>query len=201
MSAVSPPPVDLIRETSLPELAAQGPTPARRGDPRATLDRRGRGTPLVPLLAFGALTALAAGIGARVTASRRTFAWYHALAKPSFTPPDRAFGLVWPVLYGLTAASAARVWRARHAPEGKRALALWSAQLLLNAAWTPIFFGARRPGAALADLAATFLAAAEYARAAAKVDRGATWLVLPYVSWLAFAGAVNTGVVIENRDR
>jgi len=90
----------------------------------------------------------AALLGARATGRSRD-GWYRRIRKPRFTPPDAVFGPVWTTLYSLMAWSAMRIKGAPPSPERRRALTLWAVQLGLNAAWSPLFFGARRPGAAL----------------------------------------------------
>lgn len=146
--------------------------------------------------AFAGLAAGAASTGG-LTASAVRSPWYTALRKPRWQPPRQAFGPVWTVLYGLVAASGYRVWRTR-SPARRRALALWGAQLALNAAWTPLFFGARRPRAALADVSLLVPAIAAYAWTARRVDRRAAWLVVPYLAWTGFALALNGAIVRRN---
>lgn len=125
-------------------------------------------------------------------------AWYRSLDKPVFQPPPWVFGPVWTVLYGTIAYAGYRVWKAPASPERTRALALWGTQLALNAAWTPLFFGARRPKAALADMAALDVAAAAFAAQAAKVDRSAAIAVAPYLAWISFASVLNGSIVAKN---
>lgn len=125
-------------------------------------------------------------------------AWYQALRKPSFQPPGWVFAPVWNVLYGAIAYSAYRVWRAGPSRARTIALTLWGAQLALNAAWTPTFFGARAPRFALADMALLDAAACAYAVAAARVDRTASLVATPYLGWLGFATAINASIVRLN---
>lgn len=68
------------------------------------------------------------------------FAWYHALTKPSWTPPNYVFPIVWTFLYLLMAVAAWLVWREKKRAQGW-ALGVWGIQLLLNSLWTPLFFG------------------------------------------------------------
>ena len=151
------------------------------------------------LLGFGGVVAASALVGA--LAQRRGREWYHGLEKPSFTPPDWLFAPVWTGLYTLMAGSAWRVWRSRRSRARSRALALWGAQLAANAAWTPLFFGARRPGWALADLALLVAGAGAYANQARKVDRAAAWMMAPYLLWRAFAGVLNEEIARRNAPR
>lgn len=154
--------------------------------------------------AFAGVTAAAAYLGTRAYPAHRlsrTRLWYRTLDKPAFNPPDWVFGPVWSVLYALIATSGYRVWRARDDRQPRTrsaALALWAAQLGLNAAWTPIFFGARRPRLALADLGALIAAVGGYTMLARKVDRPAAMLMAPYLAWLTFAGVINEEIVRRN---
>src|SRR5688572_1651707 len=68
--------------------------------------------------------------------------WYAALEKPSFQPPGPAFGIVWTALYTMMGIALAAILNEPDSPPRRRALALFGAQLGLNFAWSPIFFGA-----------------------------------------------------------
>ncbi|HET7461394.1 MAG TPA: TspO/MBR family protein [Longimicrobium sp.] len=151
------------------------------------------------LAGFGAAVVGAAVAGSLFTPrGGRTRAWYDALDKPSFTPPKWAFPVAWTALYTMIAASGYRVWRGPDSPARSRALALWRAQLGLNAAWTPLFFGAKNPEVALGDIGLLLPAIAAYANEARKVDAAAGWLMAPYLGWVGFATALNTGIVRRN---
>jgi translocator protein len=159
-----------------------------------------RSHPWAALAGFGAIATATAVGGALVGPGRPTvMAWYRTLRKPPFTPPSGLFGPVWTLLYALIAVSGWRVWRRPDSPERTRALALWAAQMAANAAWTPLFFGARRPTAALVDLGAQVAATAGYVAQAARVDTPAAALMAPYLGWTTFAGVLNTEIVRRNR--
>ncbi len=151
-------------------------------------------------LAFGALSYGVSAVGALVMKQRGPVdrLWYRTLPKPSFQPPSWVFGPVWSALYGAIAYSGYRIWRAPKSPDRTRALALWAAQLALNGAWTPLFFGARTPKIALVDIVALDAAATAYVAAAAKVDKRAAAAVSPYLAWLAFATTLNGSIVAKS---
>lgn len=140
----------------------------------------------ITLSAFFGLVFLAAFTGARF----RPDAWYDRLAKPSWQPPKWLFAPVWTLLYGMIAVAGWRLWLAG----GGLALALWALQLGLNAVWSPLFFGLKRLDLALADLALLWLALVAAVLAAVSVDGIATLLLLPYLAWVSFAGALNFAV-------
>lgn len=162
-------------------------------------DEPARPRSLLWLALFAGATAVAAGLGAGSTRRRVRGPWYRALSKPPGQPPPQVFGPVWTTLYGLMSISAYRVFRRPPSRERSRALRLWWGQLALNGAWSPLFFGARRPRLALADLAALSLGVADYTLTARKVDRAAAWLMTPYLGWLGYAGWLNLGIVRRNR--
>lgn len=153
------------------------------------------GRSLLSLLLIGGITAVAPLLGRRAA---KPGLWYRLLRKPAYNPPAWVFAPVWTTLYALSAASVWRVWRAPPSAERSRALALWGVQHALNAAWTPLFFGARRARAALVDVVALAAVAGAYASAARRVDPAATKLIAPYVGWVGFAATLNGGIVAKN---
>ena len=150
------------------------------------------------MLRYAAAVAVAAGGGGFAT-RRSVSTWYPGLRKPSWTPPSQAFGPVWTVLYAQMAYSASRVARSSDPARG-RALALWWLQLALNAAWTPVFFGARRPGAAAVVIGALVPAVAATAVASSRVDERAGLLYAPYLAWSTYAAALNLEIWRMNRS-
>jgi translocator protein len=121
--------------------------------------------------------------------------WYPALNKPSWTPPSWLFGPAWTVLYILMAIAAWLVWKTGNA---KTALILFVAQLLLNFAWSILFFGARSPGLGLIDVTAMWLAIAATIFAFALKSRTAAFLMVPYLCWVSFAAALNAAIFMLN---
>ncbi len=122
-------------------------------------------------------------------------AWYFALKKPSWTPPWYIFGPVWTLLYALMGISAWMVWAKLGGFSGNpRPLVIFLVQLSLNAAWSPLFFGLRSPGAALADITLLWLALLFTVRAFWKADRAAAALLVPYLAWTTFAFALNFAI-------
>ncbi len=118
-------------------------------------------------------------------------AWYAQMRKPSWTPPNWAFGPVWTVLYIMIAIAGWLVWR--EAGPGP-AIFLWGAQLVLNAMWSWLFFGRRRMDLAFVDVVLLWLSVAAFAVAAIPVSTTASLLFLPYLVWVTIAGALNLSV-------
>ena len=144
------------------------------------------------LLLFLTAVAAAALTGARFSPG----AWYDALVKPPWNPPSWLFGPVWTALYLAIAIAGWRVWR--RAPRLTPALGFWIAQLVLNTAWSWLFFGLHRPDLAMVDIALLLLAIVGFGLAARSVDRAAAWLFLPYGLWVAFAASLNLFIWLHN---
>lgn len=155
---------------------------------------------LVSLLGFVALAQSAGIIGLPPTSKAIASGWYARLDTPKWRPPGAVFGPVWTILFVLMGVAAWRVWRKRdEAPdESKTALAWWGAQLALNAGWTWIFFGARKPRLALGEIVALWLAIAGTTRAFFRRDQAAGALMLPYLAWVSFAAARNASIAARN---
>ena len=145
------------------------------------------------LAAFVAVSFAAAGIGSLATTPAIP-GWYASLSKPAWTPPNWLFGPVWTALYLSMAVAAWLVWRERGFGGARLALALFAAQLALNALWSILFFGLKSPGAGLVGIA--FLWAAIFATMAAfwRVRPLAGWLFVPYLWWVTFALFLNYAI-------
>ncbi len=138
--------------------------------------------------------ALAAGaVGAAFSPgfSAATDHWYAALAKPGWSPPNGWFAPVWTALYVLMGTSVWLIWSERYHRGRSAALAAYAIQLLLNALWAPLFFGARNIGAGLFVMVALCLSVVWTIREFAAVKSGAAWMLAPYLGWIGFASVLN----------
>jgi tryptophan-rich sensory protein len=120
-----------------------------------------------------------------------TNGWYAELHKPAWNPPAWIFGPVWTLLYVLMAVAAWLVWREGGWTKQFRPLGLFLLQWLLNALWTPLFFGLHRSGLALAEIVALWLVLAATVAAFWRVRKVAGVLLVPYLAWVTFAAALN----------
>lgn len=121
-------------------------------------------------------------------------AWYAALAKPVFTPPDWAFGPIWTVLYVLIGWAGARAWLG---PD-RTAKALWAGQMAANWAWSPVFFGQQNPAMGLVIILVMLALILAFIAHNWTRDRQSAVLFVPYAVWVTLASAVNAGVVWMN---
>ncbi len=157
-----------------------------------------RSRSLLALAGFGLATAGVAWYGSRYSRKGSRDLWYAQLDKPSFTPPDQVFPVVWTTLYALIAWSGWRIWSAAPSRTRNAALRLWISQLAENAQWSKLFFGQHRPTLALADVLALEGTIFSYITAAGKVDSAAAAAFIPYAAWVAFATVLNAEIIRRN---
>lgn len=117
--------------------------------------------------------------------------WFVDLIKPSLYPPPQVFGIVWSVLYVVIGIALTLVITARGAPGRGLAIGAFMVQLLLNLAWSPLFFGAHQMVAALALLVVLDMAIVVTIVLFRRVRPLAAWLLLPYLAWCLFATLLN----------
>ena len=158
-----------------------------------------RPSSIIALAGFAAGTVAAAWFGSRYNPSHgKSKLWYNNLRKPAYNPPKAVFPIVWPVLYTLMTWSAYRVWRREPSSQRSRALALWAAQLMANAAWSKLFFSEQRPDLALVDVTVMRALIMAYMESAYQVDRTAAAAFVPYLGWVTFAKKLNKEIVRLN---
>jgi benzodiazapine receptor len=141
---------------------------------------------LVVFLLAVALAAVAGSLAATGSAAE-----YLSLERPSWAPPQQLFGPVWTALYIMIGVAGWLTWTAgRWSP----ALTAWVVQLVLNAAWTPLFFAAGRYGLAFAEICLMWVAIVVTVVLMWPVKRLAALLMLPYLAWVSYAGALNFAI-------
>ena len=155
------------------------------------------------LLAFIAISYAVAALGTLATLEN-VDGWYADAEKAAWSPPNFLFGPVWTVLYLLMSVAAWLVWRERKRTNVRPALTVYVVQLVLNALWTPIFFGlypsAGQPALWIAlgiILALDILVLVTMLRFW-PVRRLAAWLLVPYWAWVLFATTLNAAVAVMN---
>ena len=153
---------------------------------RSTRDTVGLVAAVLGTEAVGALSGLAAGAD--------FVPYYDALRKPPLTPPPVVFGPAWTTLYLLMGVAVWLVWREGVTRRTALALGLFAAQLVLNFAWSLIFFGQHRVGVALLEIAILWLTILATIIAFWRVRRAAGALLLPYLVWVSFATYLNAGI-------
>ena len=148
----------------------------------------------VPVVLFlGILSGTMSGSGADE-------AWFAALRKPMGYPPPAAFGLVWSVLYIMMGVALAIVLAAAGARGRGLAAVVFAIQLIINLAWSPLFFGMHRITGALVDILLLDVAVVATIVLFARIRPSAAWLLAPYLAWILFATYLNWAILQDNRE-
>lgn len=163
-------------------------------------------TPRAPRSDRPRVAAIAAGWAVAVTAvalvgglaTDTESDWYRNLDRPSWQPPGPAFGIVWTILYATIAISATLA--CRDLPQRRRrvVVGLFAANLVLNVAWTWIFFQAENPRAAGVEILFLLGTIAGLIRLILPYNRAAALLLAPYGAWVAFATVLTWTIAARN---
>ena len=122
---------------------------------------------------------------------KRWFLWYQSI-KPSFTPPNYVFPIVWNILFFLIAISLYLAWTSAKKKEMKRKIAaVFGMNLLLNFLWSFLFFAKQNPVGAFFDLIALLITIVAMIYTTYKVNKTSAYLLVPYLLWVSFAGFLN----------
>lgn len=148
---------------------------------------------IIALLICISIPLLTGGIAGFVTSSNIA-SWYAYLDKPVFNPPNWLFGPVWTTLYITMGISLFIVWKQPDSEKRTSAIRIFFVQLLLNFAWSFIFFYFHRPGAALIEIVILWVAILIMIIAFYRINRFAAYLQLPYLAWVTFASVLNASI-------
>ena len=139
-------------------------------------------------LIISIIACLAAGfIGSFFT---RNMSWYKKLKKPSFNPPSYIFAPVWTILYILMGVSLYLMLN------NQLAVILFIIQLILNVAWSYLFFRLHKLLLASIDIVILLVMIICTAIASPIL---ASYLLIPYILWVAFATVLTWSVYLLNR--
>ncbi|RRA48183.1 TspO/MBR family protein [Acidipila sp. EB88] len=149
------------------------------------------------LVGFLAATFAVAAISSALTLPQvRT--WYPTLHQPPLAPPAWLFAPVWTVLFLCMAVAAWLAWRTRVSTCRSGGLRMWGVQLLINLAWSAVFFRLHSLAFALVDAVLLAVAIAYTMRPFRTIRPLAAWLLAPYLAWTLFAIYLNAGIVLLN---
>lgn len=152
---------------------------------------------IIPLLIWILIFVLVGSLMGQLTAANMN-QWYPGLHKSMLTPPDIVFSIVWTILYIVLAIVGWSLWMDRHKETSMYLLSLFSIQMLLNWAWTPLFFAFHWIGWALLDLTAMVLLCLLMIIQSMRELPFTAWLLTPYFVWLCFALYLNAVIWLLN---
>lgn len=121
--------------------------------------------------------------------------WYATLTKPVFSPPNWIFGPVWTILYTLIGISLYLIWTSK-----KGSLKLFFFHLFLNAIWSPVFFGLKNLSLAFLIIIAMDITLVMIIKNFYKVNKLASYLLVPYLVWILFASLLNYSIWQLNKS-
>jgi len=125
--------------------------------------------------------------------------WYVGINKPIFNPPGWIFGPVWTVLYTLMGVSAGVIWnQGTDQKRVKTALSVFGIHLLLNGAWSLIFFGLQQPMWAFFEIIILFISILYFTNLFYRIKPIAGWIQVPYILWVSFASVLNGAIAWLN---
>lgn len=134
------------------------------------------------------------GITASIATASGVGTWYAGLEKPFFNPPNWLFGPVWTVLYILMGVSSYLVYRSPHSASRQLGLDVYAFMLLLNFAWSFLFFYFQMPGLAFIEIVILWLSILAMIIYFYRVRPVAGLLQLPYLAWVTFASVLNGAI-------
>jgi tryptophan-rich sensory protein len=126
--------------------------------------------------------------------------WFAELVKPAMQPPGWLFGVAWTFLYLCIGLAFAMILHARGARSRGLAIGLFLLQLVLNLAWSPIFFGQHKVTTALFLIVFILVVAIATTMVFGRIRKAAAWLMVPYLAWLSFASILNFQIDQLNPD-
>ena len=144
-------------------------------------------------------SAMIARLNAPTADNPKAFAKYQALKAPAFTPPPKAFAVIWPPLFLALTVSGLRIWNAPKSPARTQALTLWGVVQALNALWMAL--GPGKLGGQLATAITSLGTSAAYVWRARRVDPPAARMVAPYVGWIGFANVLTEELWRKNAGK
>jgi tryptophan-rich sensory protein len=127
--------------------------------------------------------------------------WYPTLVKPSFNPPNWIFAPVWTSLYVMMGVAAGFIWNQITTQKAAvtKALQFFTIQLVLNALWSYLFFGLHNLMLATIEVVLLWLMIFETYSQFAKINKTASYLMLPYLAWVSFASVLTASIWWLNR--
>jgi benzodiazapine receptor len=142
---------------------------------------------------------LLAGGGSTIWTINTLPTWYASLKKPWFTPPNVVFGPIWTTLYVLMGLALFLVWRTQRDRTRDAGIALFAAQLAVNVIWTFSFFGLESTLNGVFTIVPLWILIAATIYQFYKVDKWASYLLVPYIVWVSIATALNVSIYLLNR--
>lgn len=153
---------------------------------------------IIRLIVSIVIVFLAGAVGT-VSTLKEITTWYTSLVKPSWTPPNWAFGPVWTTLYVLIGISLYLVWReGLNRKDVRIALVVFAVQLILNMVWSLVFFGTHNIFGGLVLVILLWISILANIIVFYRISRPAGVILIPYLIWVTIASYLNYSVFVLN---
>ncbi|MFO7658302.1 MAG: TspO/MBR family protein [Bacteroidales bacterium] len=149
-------------------------------------------------LIISVLLPLALGAFAGIFTSKAVPEWYTTLNQPSFNPPNYLFGPVWTTLYILMGISLFLIWKQAKSNERNVAITVFLIQLILNFAWSFLFFYLNRIDIALVEIIVLWISIIVMLIKFYRIKPIAAFINIPYLLWVSFASILNASYFLLN---
>mgnify|MGYP000849784837 CR=1 FL=1 len=123
--------------------------------------------------------------------------WYNSLKKSSLTPPSYVFKIVWPILYTILTIAFIIIWLNKRCFPFCYPLVFFAIQMVFNLIWTTLFFVYNKPVWALIDVYLMIIFTIVSMIMFYKVNKVATYIMIPYLLWICFASYLNLYIVLN----
>jgi len=137
-----------------------------------------------------AISYLAAFVGSLFTSQSVKSTWYESI-KPSITPPNWVFPVVWGILFFLIGLSMYFAWINSKKSDRKSIAIAFGINLALNIIWSILYFGMKSPLSAFFDIILLIASIIYLIIVLKKIDKTAAYLLIPYLVWVSFAAVLN----------
>jgi tryptophan-rich sensory protein len=129
-------------------------------------------------------------VGSLLTMGNTDGEWYNSV-RPSITPPNYVFPIVWNILFFLIALSLYFVWIKSKKKDKKKIILVYGINFLLNIFWSYLFFSLKNPVASFYELILLWFSIASMIYLTKRISKKAMWLLVLYIVWVSFAGVLN----------
>ncbi|HPD74135.1 MAG TPA: tryptophan-rich sensory protein [Patescibacteria group bacterium] len=124
--------------------------------------------------------------------------WYTTINKSPLNPPSWVFAPVWTTLFIMMGVAVSIIWLSGKNETRSKALKVFFLQLFLNTLWSIIFFGLKNPPLAFIEIVVLWFAILYTIILFRKIDKKASYLLIPYILWVSFASVLNLSIAILN---
>ena len=133
---------------------------------------------------------LVAFIGSLFTSPVTDSAWYESI-RPSITPPNWVFPVVWNILFFLIAISLYLSWKSSDKRQKNLVAWVFGINFILNIFWSFLYFGLKNPLFAFYELILLWISILIMILVTCRISKASSYLLIPYFLWVSFAGVLN----------